>query len=95
MTTDSGYIGDITGIVQRLGGRAWLTSIDLASRFFRLPIAEPGCHNTAFRDAFECLWKYEGYSFGLKLSAPAFASIVADLLGDLKWNGVETYLERV
>ena len=87
MKTDSGGLGDIQGIFQRLAGSGWFTSIDLASGFFQLLIAEPDRHETAFRDAFGQLREYKRCGFGLKILPPAFASMVADLLGDLKGNG--------
>ena len=63
--------------------------------FFQFPIAEPDRHKTVFRDAFVKLWDYERCGFGLKILLPAFASMVADLLGDLKGDGVENYLDGI
>ena len=57
--SDSGGLGDVQGIFQRLAGSTWFTSVDLASGFFQLPIAEPDRHKTAFRDAFGQLWDYD------------------------------------
>ena len=95
MRTDSGGLGNIQEMFQRLNGNAWFTSIDLASGFFQLPIVETDRHKTAFRDAFGQLWEYVRCGFGLKILPPAFASMVADLLGDLKGKGVENYLDDI
>lgn len=38
------------------------------------------------------LWEYEWCGFGWKILPPAFASMVADCLGDLKGDGVDNYL---
>ena len=65
----------------------------MASGFFQLPIAEPDRQKTAFRDAFGQLWEYERCDFSLNMLPPAFASMVTDLLGDLKGDGVENYLD--
>ena len=72
-----------------MSGNSWFTFIDLASGFFQLPIAEADRHKTTFRDAFGQLWEYVRCCFGLKILPPAFAIMVAELLGDLKGNGVE------
>ena len=64
-------------------GRSSFTYIDLASGFFQLPIVEADRHKTAFRDVFGQLWEYVRCDFALKILPPAFASMVADLLGDL------------
>ena len=92
MKTDSGGLGDIQGLLQRLSGSGWLTAIDLASGFFQLPIAGPDRHETAVRDAVGQLGEYERCRFGLKILPPAFASKVAGLLGDMKGDGVDNYL---
>ena len=78
MKTDSGGLGDIQGIFERLAG-SWFISIVLASGFFQLPIAEPDRHKPAFRASFGQLWEYERCGFGLKIRPPAFASLVADV----------------
>ena len=95
MLNNSGGIGNIQEMFQRLSGNSWFTSIDLASGFFQLPIVEADRHKTAFRDAFGQLWEYVRCGFGLKVLPPAFASMVVDLLGDLKGKGVENYLDDI
>ena len=44
MKTDSGELGDMQGICERCQGCSWFTSIDLASGFFQLPVAEKDRH---------------------------------------------------
>ena len=96
MRTDSDGLGNIQEMFQRLGGYSWFTSSDLASGFFLLPIAEEDRHKTAFReDAFRPPWEYVRCGFGLKILPSAFASMVADVLGDLRWHGVENYLDGI
>ena len=85
----------IQEMFQRLSGNSWLTSEDLASGFFQLSIAETDRHKTAFRDAFGQLWEYVRCDFGLKILPSAFASTVAELLGDRKGSGVENCLEDI
>ena len=49
----------------------------------------------AFRDAFGQLWEYVRCGFGLKILPPAFASMVAEQLGDLKGNGGYNYFDDI
>ena len=41
------------------------------------------------------LWEYVRCGFGLKILPPAFASMVAGLLSELRGNGVENYLDDI
>ena len=88
LVTDSGGLGDIRGIFDRLHSQAYFTSIDLASGFFQLEIAEEDKHKTAFRDAHGSLWEYNRCSLGLKTLPAAFASCVDETLRDFKGKGV-------
>ncbi|CAN0415651.1 unnamed protein product [Scytosiphon promiscuus] len=93
--TNSDGLGNIQEMFQRLSGNSRFTSTDLASGFFQLPIVEADRHKTAFRDAFRQLWEYVRCGFGLKILPPAFASMVGDLLGNLKEKGVDNYLDEI
>ncbi|CAM9601251.1 unnamed protein product, partial [Laminaria digitata] len=64
-----------------LASSGWLASIDLASGFVQLPIAESDRHKTAFQDAFGQLWEYERFGFGFS--------------GDLKGDGLENCLDDI
>ena len=74
------------GIFQRCQGCSWFTCIDLA---------EEDRHKASFRDAFGQLWEYMRCGFGLKILPPAFASMVAELLGELRGKGEENYLDDI
>ena len=93
MRTDSDGLGNTLEMFRRMSGNSWFTFIDRASGFFQLPIVEADRHKMAFRDAFGRLWEYARCGFGLKILTPTFASVVADLLGDLKGNGMENDLD--
>ena len=69
----------------------WFTSVDLATGFFQLPIVEADRQETASRDAFGQLWEYMRCGFGLNILPPSFASMVMEILGNLKGNGVDNY----
>ena len=47
---DRGGLGDIMGMTDRMKGSNWFSSIDLASAFFQLELADEDKHKTAFRD---------------------------------------------
>ena len=83
------------GIFQHCQGCSWFTSIDLASGFFQLPIAESDRYKTVFCDAFGQFGEYVRCGFGLKILPPAFATMVAELLSELRGNGVDNYLDDI
>ena len=95
MKSDSGGLGDIEGIFDRLHGAKYFTAVDLASGFFQIEIAEEDKHKTAFRDADGKLWEYNRCGFGLKILPAAFAGYVARALGPLKGKGVENWLDDI
>ena len=78
------------GIIQQYQGRSWFPSIDLASGFFQLSIAEEDRHKTAFRDALGQLWEYMRCGFGLKILPPAFAKYGITIVERLARKGSRT-----
>lgn len=94
MKTDSGGLGDVRALIDRLLGSNYFSALDLASGFFQIAIAEEDKHKTAFRDAAGKLWVYNRYVFGLKTLPAAFARFVATVLAPLKLDGVENWLDE-
>lgn len=95
MESNSGGLGNTQEVFQRLSRNSWFTCIHLTSGFFHLPFVEADRHNMAFRDAFGQLWQYVRCVFGVKVSPPACASMIGDLLADLKGIGVANYLDDI
>ena len=88
-------LGDIQAIYRRFNGHKYFTSLDLASGFYQLKIAEEDKHKTAFRDAHGTLCEFNRCGFGLKILPAVFASCVAKALGPLKGHGVENWLDDI
>ena len=61
---NSGGLGDIRGMFDRVKGSQYYSSIDLASEYFQMEIVEEDRHKTAFRDADGLLWEYTRASLG-------------------------------
>lgn len=53
---DSGGLGDITGMQDRMDGSSWFSSLDLAQAYHQLELKEEDKHKTAFRDPTGRLW---------------------------------------
>ena len=91
----SGGLGNIGSIFDGMRGSTCFTSIDLASGFTQLEIAEEDKHKTAFRDAHGELWEFNRCGFGLKTIPSGFAAYVGEALGPLKGKGVENWLDDI
>ena len=95
LESNSGGLGDIASIFDNMKGATCFTSIDLASGFTQLEIAEEDKHKTAFRDAHGELWEFNRCGFGLKTLPSGFAAYVGEALGPLKGKGVENWLDDI
>lgn len=95
LVSNSGGLGDITTIHSSMGQVGCSTSIDLASGFNQIPIAEKDKFKTAFRDANGELWELNRCGFGLKTLPAAFAARVGAALGPLKGRGVNNWLDDI
>ena len=76
-------------------GATCFTSIDLASGFTQLEIAEEDKHKTAFRDAHGELWEFYRCGFGLKTLLSGIAANVGEALGPLKGKSVQNWLDDI
>ena len=95
IATDSGGLGDILSIFDRVKGSGYYSSIDLASGYFQLEIEERDKHKTAFRDADGQLWEYNRAGFGLKTLPAVFTNLVVRALGPLKGQGAESWMDDI
>ena len=89
LKSDSGCLGDIQSIFDGMKAASCFTSIDLASGFTQLEIAEEEKHKTVFRDAHGTLWELNRCGFGLKTLPAGFAAFVGGALSPLKRKGVQ------
>ncbi|CAM9154683.1 unnamed protein product [Discosporangium mesarthrocarpum] len=72
MGTDRGVPGDLSRILDRLSGSKYFTALDLASRFFQIPIKEERKRSIALRDARGRLWEYERTGYGFRILPSVF-----------------------
>ena len=95
LESNSGGLEYIASIFDNMKGATCFTSIDLASGFTQLAIAEEDKHRTAFRDAHGELWEFSRCGFWLKTLLSGFPSYVGEALGPLKSNGVQNWLDDI
>ncbi|CAM9885392.1 unnamed protein product, partial [Sphacelaria rigidula] len=93
--TDSGGLGDIESMHDRLSGNKYISTSDLASGYFQLEIEENDKHKTAFRDALGQLWEYNRCSFGLKNLPSGFTRGISKTLGSIIGKGVQVWLDDI
>ena len=81
LVADSGGLGDIQTIFDRLKGNKFFTPIDLALGYHQVKIAERDKHKTAFRDPEGQLYEFDRAGYGLAvLHCSAFTRIVQNAL---------------
>ena len=85
----------IPQVLEGIKEESCFTSIDLASRFTKLQIAEEDKHKIAFRDAHGTLWELNRCGLGLKTLPAGFATFVGGALGSLKGKGVYNWLDII
>ncbi|CAM9901154.1 unnamed protein product, partial [Sphacelaria rigidula] len=87
----SGGLGDMQTTYSGLTGSKYFTSVDSASGFFQLEVAEEDRPFTAFRDARGHVWQYQRCRFGLTVRPATFHRPVSEALlparGVKKWLG--------
>ena len=76
LKSQSGCLGDIVTIMDKMGQATCFICLDLASGFLQMTIRKEDRHLTAFRDAEAKLWQCVRCGFGLKIVPAAFASYV-------------------
>lgn len=92
LVADSGGLGDIQSILDRLHGKRFFSTIDLASGFFGLEIHEDDRDKNDFCDADgprRVVWKCNRAGFGLQILPTAFADRVGTTLSDIRDLDVE------
>lgn len=96
LKTDSGGLGDISAMHDRIKGSKYFTLLDLPQAYHQLPIKEEDRHKTAFRDATGRLFEFNCCSFGLQTIPAVFSASLGDLLRELrKRGGLESWLDDV
>ena len=81
LESNSGGLGYIARIFDNVKGATCFMSIDLASGFTQLQVAEEDKHTTAFRDAHGGLWEFNRCGFERKTLPSGFAAYVGEALG--------------
>ena len=70
----------------------FFTTLDLASGYFQIPMAEESTEKTAFI-TYEGQYQYNFMSFGLVNAPSTFQRCMDTVLAGLKWNSVQIYLD--
>ena len=84
----------INEIIDRLGGSKWFTSIDLASEYWQIEVAEEDKEKTAFITKYR-LFKYNVMPFGLCNAPVIFQQLINTALGDILWKFVIDYIDDI
>ena len=84
----------INEIIDRLGGSKWFTSIDLASGYWQVEVAEEDKEKTAFITKYG-LFEYNVMPFGLCNAPATFQRLMNTALGDILWKFVMDYIDDI
>lgn len=90
-----GGLGDIVGMLDRMKGCKYFSSIDLRSAFHQLPLKESDKHKTAFRDPTGRLLEWNVASFGITTIPAVFSSTLGDDLREILGHGAEKWLDDI
>ena len=94
LKAQSGGLGHLLTIYDKMDQSAYFSCLDLASGFLQLTIHEPDRHLTAFRDAEGILWEYVRCGFDLKTVPSAFTNYVGGIIMEMK-KGVRNWLNDI
>ena len=80
-----------------LGGAQYVTTLDLASGYWQLPLKEEDMHKTAFTTpgTSNSLWDFTVMPFGLCGAAASFQRLMEILLAALTWESCLVYLDDI
>ena len=92
---DSGGLGDINGILDRMKASNFFTSLDLAQAYHQLELKEEDKHNTAFRDPTGRLLESNVCTFGISTIPAVFSATLGDDLRVVLGKGVEKWLDDI
>jgi hypothetical protein len=84
----------ISDILTQIGNSRWLSSLDLLSAYWQVPVKETDQPKTAFITA-DGLYEFTRMPFGMVNSGSTFQALVDQVLGQLKWNTVIVYLDDI
>ena len=93
LVSNSGGLGDMQTIFDRLKGKRYFTQLGLAFGFHQIEIVEKDRHKTAFRDADVLMYKFTRADFGLTVLPSAFTRRVKSALGCLE--GLFSWLDSI
>lgn len=82
----------IDDVLDTLGGKMYFSTLDLASGYFQIPMAEESKNKTAFI-TYDGQYEYNFMSFGLVNAPSTFQRCMDTVLAGLKWNCVQVYLD--
>jgi len=85
---------NIEDILDALGGNSIFTTLDLASGYWQVPIAEEDRHITAFRTQ-SGLYEFNAMPFGLTNAPATFQRAMDVILSGLNWKNCLCYLDDI
>ncbi|HVH95668.1 MAG TPA: reverse transcriptase family protein, partial [Bacillus sp. (in: firmicutes)] len=81
-------------IIDNLQGASWFTSIDLASGYWQVEVAEESKEKTAFITKYG-LYEYNVMPFGLCNAPATFQRLMNNVLGDILWKYALDYIDDI
>ena len=88
---DSGGLGDITGMLDRMKDSKFFSSLDLASAYHQLELKEEDKHKTAFRDPTGRLLESNVCNFDISTIPAVFSATLGDDLREVLGKGLEKW----
>ncbi|CAF0840309.1 unnamed protein product [Didymodactylos carnosus] len=80
--------------INRLGGNAWYSKLDLKSGYHQIPIREQDKFKKAFKTP-KGLFEFNVLPQGLKNAPPTFQRIMDQLLANTRWDYCLVYLDDI
>ena len=91
---DSYQIPNIQDCIDTLSGAQWFSTLDLASRYWQMDVAEEDQHKTAFV-THKGLFHFKVLPFGLTNAPATFERLMERVLHGLQWERCLVYLDDI
>ena len=92
ITHDAYTLPSVDENLANLRGHKFFSSLDMKEAFWNVPLTPKSRELTAFRTP-DGLYMYKRMPMGLKTASAVFCRYIDNVLGDLKWENVLTYVD--